>query len=148
MTNYEYWKGVIQAIWDKNSKVGITKNEVPCDCYSINCHDCIMFDEYEQCEEKKFKWLMAEHVDKPELTKKERQFCELVETGYIARDFNGIIYFYRDKPVKKDRYWYRDGEGNCKLGHILFSDDHFKFIDWTDKEPWSIEDLLKLEVRE
>lgn len=148
MTNYEYWKDTIQAIWDKNGKVGVTKNEVPCDCYNINCNDCIMFDDHNQCQEDIFKWLMAEYVDKPKLTKKERQFCELVETGYIARDFNGSIYYYCSKPFKKDRYWYRSWEDNFKLNPILFSEDDFIFIDWGDKEPWSIEDLLKLEVEE
>ena len=148
MTNYEYWKDTIQTIWDKNGKVGVTKNEVPCDCYIINCNDCIMFDDHNQCQEVIFKWLMAEHVDKPKLTRKERQFCELVETGYIARDFNGNVYYYNNRPYKKNTLWYSIPQDSTNLKRILFPNNHFKFIEWSDKEPWTIEDLLKLGVEE
>ena len=147
MTNYEYWKDTIQAIWDRGKTVGLTEEEVPCDCHSMCCENCIMYGG-NNCQESAFKWLMAEHIDKPKLTRKERQFCELVETGYIARDFNGNVYYYNNKPYKKNTLWYSIPQDSTNLKRILFSNNHFKFIEWSDKEPWAIEDLLKLRVEE
>ena len=147
MTNYEYWKNTIQAIWDKGNHVGLTEEEVPCSCRSIRCENCIICGG-NNCQEIAFKWLMAEHVDKPKLTRKERQFCELVETGYIARDFNGSVYYYNNRPDKKGALWYSIPKDSTNLKRILFSNNHFKFIEWSDKEPWAIEDLLKLRVEE
>ena len=147
MTNYEYWKDTVQAIWDRGKTVGITEEEVPCDCHSMCCENCIIYGG-NNCQESAFKWLMAEHVDKPKLTRKERQFCELVETGYIARDFNGNVYYYNNRPDKEGTLWYSIPKNSINLKYILFSDNHFKFIEWSDKEPWAIEDLLKLRVEE
>ena len=147
MTNYEYWKDTIQAIWNRGKTVGVTEEEVPCDCHGMCCDNCIMYGG-NNCQESAFKWLMAEHVDKPKLTRKERQFCELVGTGYIARDYNGNVYYYNNRPDKEGKLWYSIPKNSINLKYILFSDNHFKFIEWSDKEPWAIEDLLKLRVEE
>ena len=148
MTNYEYWKGIIQAIWDKKDRVGVNGKEVPCGCNRINCDDCIVNNNGYNCQETVFKWLMAEHVDKPKLTKKERQFCELIEVGYIARDSNEQIFHFKNKPIKRCKYWKEETNeySTTNLRILLGSNDYFDFIKWEDKEPWSIEDLLKLDV--
>ena len=85
--------------------------------------------------------------------KKERQFCELMETGWIARDsnsnpFNQRLYYYHNNPNKEDDYW--DCEGDyISIDKILKSTQtSFNFIKWEDEEPWNIKDLLKLEVIE
>ena len=154
MTNFEYYKDEIATIINNgdtpmlyNGKIG-SCNE--CDC-SLG-GKCDLYDEPD-CSAAFLKWLYAEHMEKPKLTKKERQFCELVETGWIARNKNGDLYFYEphtDKPYKLDRadstiwrhyammYFLSDAESD--LFHIPFA-----FIKWEDEEPWRIEDLLKLE---
>lgn len=39
-----------------------------------------------ECWRELFKYLAEEHVEQPKLTKRERAFCEAVQTGWIARD--------------------------------------------------------------
>lgn len=46
------------------------------------------------------KWLAEEYVEPVKLNKKERLFCELVETGYVARDSNNRLYWYKNIPNK------------------------------------------------
>ena len=74
----------------------------------------------------------------PKLTKDEKVILKNVpkEYKYIARDKNGWIFLYIDKPVKRN-FWFDD------CGTIRFPFDHlFQFIQWEDEEPYSIEELL------
>lgn len=63
---------------------------------------------------------------------------------YIARDSNGDIFLYIDKPEKSSKLWCSDME---YLSIIRFDVD-FPMVKWEDKEPWKIEDLKKFEVCE
>lgn len=58
---------------------------------------------------------------------------------YIARDEDGALRLYSRKPCKVER----------GTGLILFQFDiELPMVKWSDEEPWSIEDLKKLEVVE
>lgn len=81
----------------------------------------------------------------PKLTKRERAFCELVGDGWIARDECGTIIWYDNKPCKRDIEWFAYGE---YFNLDIFNEIPFMFIEWEDDEPWAVEDLLKLEVKE
>lgn len=56
---------------------------------------------------------------------------------YIARDKDGCLYVYKDRPSKNEDAW-------CGLYGITRIEkyDFFKFIEWTDEEPMSIEEIL------
>lgn len=56
---------------------------------------------------------------------------------YIARDNEGYLYVYKDKPQKKDRVW-----GTIHGYKLVSENDLFKFVEWSDKEPFSIGKLL------
>jgi hypothetical protein len=98
--------------------------------------------------------------NQPVLTKKEKTFCELLETGYIARDESGSLYYYsRYKPTKniKCASWELSGDNYSEDYHRITYDDlleylgyniKFSFITWEDEEPWRVEDLLKLRVED
>ena len=58
---------------------------------------------------------------------------------YIARDKDGSLYIYKDKPSKKEDVWC-SLYAYCRIDRYI--DDLFHFIEWTDKEPMSIEELL------
>lgn len=142
MTNFEYWKDRILEIIRSDSLFGLFNGEVV-DCHNLPCDDC-GFSGY--CTRKRFEWLYSEYIDRPKLTKKERAFCELVETGWLARDKDGSLYFYDDKPYKEDGFW-RIKKHYVYINPFIFPFE-FSFIKFEDKEPWSVEDLLKLEVEE
>lgn len=62
---------------------------------------------------------------------------------YIAREKNGFLLVYTEKPIKILETW---GLANCALMNMF--DIKFDFIKWEDEEPWRIEDLKKLECEE
>ena len=63
---------------------------------------------------------------------------------WIARDESGVLYIYHDKPKKEEFMWVDRFENRClNLFNHLFG-----MVKWEDDEPWRIEDLLKLDVKE
>jgi hypothetical protein len=58
---------------------------------------------------------------------------------WIARDSDGELCCYTDKPKKDDSFWV------CKSKHssLKFFSHLFKMVQWTDEEPTLIADLLK-----
>ena len=58
---------------------------------------------------------------------------------YIARDRDGALYIYKEKPTKNEEVWGTlYGHARCQKGF----EDFFRFIEWKDKEPMSIGKLL------
>lgn len=156
MTNFEFYKDEINDVTiNRGRRFALVDDKIlPCDL--VACQDCKFTCTWAGCTVKKFEWLYQEHIEKPTLSKRERLFCELVETGYIARDEDGELRWYLVKPVKSmSAYeWMPDHSkyvvsANCPIcGTPFMGDKNFPFIKWEDDEPWAVEDLLKLEVRE
>ena len=150
MTNFEFYKDKILEI-GSIGEIALMSDGKVIECLNSKCNTC-EFDKGD-CLEAKTKWLYKEHVEKPKpakLTKKERKFCEFLETGYIARDENGNLGYYDRKPGKSshDNCW-TSGFGWSRIDNCeLIYDVNFDFIKWEDTEPWSVEELLKLEVEE
>ena len=67
-------------------------------------------------------------------------------TDYIARDMNGGLYAYINKPYRAIDCWNsREGELDKYLGGFKLD---FPMVKWSDSKPWLTEDLKKLEVVE
>ena len=85
------------------------------------------------------KKLLWERKEKPKikLTEDEKAILRNVPQYYkwIARDGNGVVCLYPDKPHKSKTIW--DSYGALFPFHHLF-----QFIKWEDDEPYLIEDLL------
>ena len=150
MTNFEHYKKEILNITDRGYNVAVVDNEPTACGYVQHCEECQLENKTEKwrCHLNRMKWLCEEHVEqpkKPKLTKKERQFCELVETGWIARSKNGCLNLFSKRPTKLTNCWFSNYNPFSDLTLFNFG---FSFITWDDAEPWSIEDLLKLEVEE
>lgn len=84
--------------------------------------------------------------EEPTITADEKIILRNVDSKYkyIARDNNAGLYVYCEEPEKRYCYWWSsDFSGNISsFGHL------FKMVKWEDEEPWLIEDLLKLPVKE
>lgn len=64
---------------------------------------------------------------------------------YIARDKNKLLCAYGEGTYKDDDVWTNMGTGYLNL-HMF---NHlFQMVQWTDDEPWKIEDLLNLPEKE
>ena len=151
MTNFEFYKDEIQKITECNNGTVAVVDDKPVPCNSVHrCKSCAFNGA--SCAKGITKWLYAEHVEKPTLTKKERAFCEFLGSGFIARDYNGCLAFnpngFTDKSYSSGQWVYiGPGPYTTRLDVDIFTKS-FPFITWKDKEPWSVEDLLKLEVKE
>lgn len=146
MTNFEKYKDEILGI-SRTQAIAINKRRnAPEKCSHSVCSECLLH-EGRSCNQKAiFQWLYSEYQEPaPKLTKKERVFCEIVRHGYIARDENGSIACHFPEPQKNIP---RHSWHNFYNYKIFLDENSFSFIEWKDEKPWSIEDLLKLEVEE
>ena len=59
---------------------------------------------------------------------------------WITRDKDGTLYLFNEvEPFKECTYW-RNGRDSFEF---LYFNSLFQFIKWEDKEPYSIDELLK-----
>lgn len=145
-TNFEFYKDQILEIAKRGSLA--VCNDKPVSCGEIQCTGCLFKrDEYGCAQGRElFEWLYAEHIEQPKLTKRERAFCEAVQTGWIARDKNGSLFWYGTMPgTKGNMIWVCCDPCSYQMFNM---GSLFKFIVWEDEKPWAVEDLLKLEVEE
>jgi hypothetical protein len=154
MTNFEYYKEQILETVNKHRTNFAVVDGKPISCAVTPCPDCQIKGGI--CAVERIKWLYEEHIEQPKLTKKERTFLEICKPEcYIARDKWGDIYLFEVKPAynRSVNTWSssRSYINLTYYNNIMFnmnnSDEIFHFIKWED-EPWSVEELLKLEVEE
>lgn len=153
MTNIEKYMNTIVSIRNQDStdvavamdiRTGALKrcSEVGCECCKFNWR----YNANRNCRANIVSWLFEEYQEPaPKLTKAERGFCEIVKTGYIARDaVKKCLVYYSEEPEIDLNGYYR----YSPYDSVELPLEPFSFITWGDKEPWSIEDLLKLEVED
>ena len=115
-------------------------------CSGTNCSDCLFWD---GCSRKRIKeWSESEYVEPVKISKRDRAFLEYIKAcfKYIARDENGRLFVYSEKPIKKSCYY--DNVGRVTVGIVFAFDIKLPMVKWEDSEPWLIEDLKKLKVCE
>ena len=151
MKNREKFAKEILDIACKGSRIAVKHNsDIPCVCSNIECEECL-FDLYDDCEEGIENWCESEYIEKPTITSREKVFLDLLlpRWKYIVRDKNTSLYVFTTIPRKATDCWsVKDISSNyCHVFKDLLG-EMFNFIKWDDKEPWSIEDLKKLEVKD
>lgn len=140
MTNYERFKEELIAILEK-SEIGVVNGKPEHYCQGM-CKNCEFGKGTKTCREDRLNWLYSQYIEKPKLTQREWYLCKAIETGWIARDENGLLYRFEEKPSKSGEIWFHPGI----MLSLRIVPDCFEFIQWQDEEPWSVEHLLKLEV--
>ena len=149
-TNMEHFRGEIGRIIEElpalNVKIAVVNGE-PKPCYKVGaCKDC-EFKPEPGCFLAFTDWLMSEYKPEPVLTAREKHFVEFAQEGWLARDDDGDLWWYRLKPEKKKENW-SVGSVAYSFKGILDFEQHFRFITWEDEEPWAVEELRKLKVQE
>lgn len=83
-------------------------------------------------------WEREERAVPELLTGEEKAILELLDEKYeyIARDKDGMLYAYGDKPIRFLTDWV--GELYSRMPF----DNLFEFVSWEDEEPTKISDLL------
>lgn len=120
------------------------KTGEPKACDRMDCDECMFC---KSCNEETVKaWANAEYIEHYKISKKDRDFLEYAASRfeYVARDECGSTYMYKYRPTKEEDRWALGGN----YVDITVFDIKFPMVKWSDEEPWSIEDLKKLEVVE
>ncbi len=52
---------------------------------------------------------------------------------WIARNRNGTLYLFRNKPIKQSIFWCSKAAGTMKINSELFPD-----VKWEDEEPTQV----------
>lgn len=150
MKNREKFAKEILDIACKGRHIAVTKLCEITSCCDTDCMKCL-FDTDVDCDISLEQWSESEYIEKPTITPKEKAFLDLIlpKYKYIARDNDTTkLYLYIDRPSKHSTYWLPELEDSAY--ELLYKplDIKFDFIKWEDEEPWSIDDLKKLEVRD
>lgn len=150
MKNIEkYVKEILEYASSTEKAIAVCKATMkPCDCSatSIRCKNCICSVD-DSCEnEPLYKWAMAEYVRPVNISESDRACLDYInpEWKYIARDMNGKMFAFKDKPYKCIDYWNIDDF--CGVVALAIFNIKLPMVKWSDNEPWKIEDLKKLEV--
>ena len=149
MKNREKFAKEILDIACKGNHFGVTKAGEIISCPETDCDKCLFYDDID-CDVSLEQWSESEYIEKPTITSKEKAFLDLIlpEWKYIARDNDcNRLFIYTDKPSKKSTYWLSETKNANTIRCDVF-DVKFDLIKWDDKEPWSIEDLKRLEVKD
>lgn len=159
MKNFEYFEKEIKELAAKGCEIAVSKGK-PCDCGKCACHDCDFYiggDEYGCYDGNFINWLYEEHIEPPKISARTKKFFETIETGWVTRDYGGSLFMFNVKPRKNCMCvgeWAVGGNipiggyGARKLYDYPFNFLTLDFIKWEDEEPWSVEDILKLEVED
>ena len=151
MKNKEKYKKEIVEIACKGSKIAIENSTGKLrPCKGLLCSECMFGKIYPiyPCNEATRKWAESEYIELVKISKRDRSFLDYINNNfvYVARDENGSLFVYSEKPIKKSCYYDSIGGVTGSVGCIF--DIKLPMVKWEDPEPWLIEDLKKLEVCE
>lgn len=120
-------------------------------CCETSCRECLFNTGTSSCKDETRKWANSEYIERSVISKRDKAFLEYLREEYyfVARDENGDLFVYESHPRKVGACW-----NSVSLIHerYLYLNRHFNIdfpmVQWSDSEPWLIEDLKKLEVVE
>lgn len=144
MTNYEKYYPIIKNI-AANDRVAKQDKKL-ISCKEVSCFSCDFHIVGKDCDRIFIQWLCEEYIEPIKLTRKQRLFLEFLETGFIVRYESGKLGWYAEKPMWDGFVWV-----NKPSAPILVIDTQivdFPFIESENKEPFSVEKMLALEVEE
>ena len=152
MKNREKFAKEILDIACKSEKFSVIKSGEITFCDSFKCDMCKFNDSTgeKSCRTKRYEWSESEYVEKPTITSREKNFLGSILSNfkYIARDSNDALCIYYNKPKRNSMDNWITDDDNCYYVLRDMYGSMFNFIKWENEEPWSIEDLKKLEVKD
>lgn len=142
MLNAERFK---EEINKHNNEFGLADNIV--DCGTLGCRNC-RFSRLNNsdgviimCSTRKVKWLLSEYKEPIKLSRLEYEILKLAinkSCEYIARDRDGQLFVFMEKPHKGESFWKTDGYYYLlEMFSVLF-----QFVKWEDSTPTSIKEVL------
>lgn len=150
MINAEKYKDQLLKFIEENhdSLFGLDKNSEPISCTVSRCNNCQFgfkknnYIEGYSCSAAKIKWLLSEYKEPVKLSRLEYEILKLAinkSCEYIARDSDGQLFVFMEKPHKGESFWKTDGYYYLlEMFSVLF-----QFVKWEDSTPTLIKDVLE-----
>lgn len=150
MINAEKYKDQLLKFVEENhdSLFGLDKNSEPISCTVSRCNNCQFgfkknnYIEGYSCSAAKIKWLLSEYKEPVKLSRLEYEILKLAinkSCEYIARDSDGQLFVFMEKPHKGESFWKTDGYYYLlEMFSVLF-----QFVKWEDSTPTLIKDVLE-----
>ena len=154
MTNFEWLlenkKELVKRLISSNDSLAVAEDGTIDTCISVDCEQCKFQGFVRGCSECSFEWLNKD-FSKQKLTKREYTFLSIFPNNWkwIVRYKSGLLCCFENKPYKNKNTASWDakyGASSCFLEDIF--GDIFEFITWNDSEPWAVNELLQLEVKD
>lgn len=99
-------------------------------CGVVTCSECLRLS---------LMGLLEEYKEPVKLTRFEYEYLKVAkenEYNFIARDNDGCVFLYRNRPWKDELSWDYSGK------FIIAFAELFKFVQWKDEESWEIDEIL------
>lgn len=140
MTNYEHYKSEIDKIVRIGRCVAVEeKTRRITSCNQISCSQC-RFDSCGcDCDIAALAWADAEYKEPVVLTDDEKTLCKMIGRGWIARDLDGKLWWYKTKPTKRTVGTWSNRSVIVADISDAFPQCKFEFIKWGDDEPWEVQ---------
>lgn len=153
MKNREKFAKEILDVACKGDSFMVTKSGEITFCDRFKCDMCKFNDSTgeKSCRIKRYEWSKYKYIENhPTITSKEKNFLDVLlpECKYIARETSDSLYVYYQKPTRNHRSGTWESDDDFRYLPKSMYGDIFSFIKGDDKQPWSIEDLKKLEVKD
>lgn len=124
-----------------------TNNNVYFGCYLANFESNIDYEESDclknilcsECLRLSLLNLLEEYKEPVKLTRFEYEYLKVAkenEYNFIARDNDGCVFLYRNRPWKDELSWDYSGK------FMIAFEELFKFVKWADEEPCNIDEIL------
>lgn len=149
MINAEKFKDELLEILSENRYIEVDKsNRKIRKCTGNNCPKCMfgitaLGKGRDSCSIAAMLWLLSEYKEPIKLSRLEYDILKYISDNtkhmYITRNKNGNLYIFDIDPRKSkaDDLWTSRGTSWLGVFNKLF-----KFVQWEDSEPTSIEDVL------
>lgn len=99
-------------------------------CGVVTCSECLRLSLMN---------LLEEYKEPIKLTRFEYEYLKVAkenEYNFIARDNDGCVFLYRNRPWKDELSWDYSGK------FMIVFEELFKFVKWADEEPYLIDGIL------
>ena len=148
MKNKEkYAKEILDTVC-KGNAIAIDKTTKKLNyCEETNCDECYFLeDNYPyntgSCAENFIHWANAEYKEKKEFSEADKAYVKAMDKlNWFARDEDGNVWGFVNKPFKKYCYWHADSTGFVLLKSFA-SSATFEPLNWDDDEPTHRDEIL------
>ena len=112
------------------SRIATNSNDNKNICRVVICSECVRLSLMN---------LLEEYKEPVKLSKFEYEYLKIAKKegfNFIARDNDGCVFLYRNRPWKDELSWDYSGK------FMIVFEELFKFVKWADEEPWEIDEIL------